>query len=51
MKQNIIENSFLYRPPEVLRVALQIDREEIGELLSRAVQRAAVQYTRISVCG
>ena len=45
MKHSIIENNFLYRPWEALRISARLDREGDGVLLERAVQQGAKRHT------
>ena len=49
MKNNIIENNFLYRPWEAIRISDRLDREVDGVLLERAVQQGTKRYPYLCV--
>ena len=49
MKQNILQNNFLYRPWEAIRFTVRLDRTLQGEILESAVQRAATRYPYLCV--
>ena len=49
MKQNILQNNFLYRPWEAIRFTVRLDRTLQGEILEPAVQLAATRYSYLCV--
>ncbi len=49
MRQNIIQNDFLYRPWETIRFTVRIDRNVQAEPLNRAVQLGAKRYPYLAV--
>ena len=49
MKQNILQNNFLYRPWEAIRFTVRLDRELQESILESAVQLAATRYPYLCV--
>ncbi|MBO4873044.1 MAG: hypothetical protein J5496_06485 [Lachnospiraceae bacterium] len=49
MKQNILQNNFLYRPWEAIRFTARLDREVQESILKPAVQLAATRYPYLCV--
>ena len=49
MKQNILQNNFLYRPWEAIRFTVRLDRDLQESILEPAVQLAATRYPYLCV--
>ena len=49
MKQNILQNNFLYRPWEAIRFTVRLDRELREAILEPVVQLAAARYPYLCV--